>query len=274
MPTQPPPNAEIDLDGYLGRVGYDGPLVPTAGVLADLHLAHATHVPFENVDVLLGVTPRLDLDSLQAKLARSRRGGYSFEQNLLFAAALERAGFHVTRLAARVWSGATRRRPRTHMLLRVDLADGPWLADVGFGGDGPLQPLPLIDGRQTPQFAWAYRPVRGAATWMLQSRGVEGWADLYEFSGEPQEPEDYEPANHFVDTPLLAVYSNDGGAAADAGGPFILRGRELAADRGGGRVEKRAVSAGELLEVLDRTFGLRLPAGTRLPDESLKISAP
>jgi N-hydroxyarylamine O-acetyltransferase len=274
MPTEPTPDAGIDLDAYLARIGYDGTLASTAGVLADLHLAHATHIPFENIDVLLGMTPKLDLDSLQAKLVRGLRGGYCFEQNLLFAAVLERVGFRVTRLAARVWYGASRRRPRTHMLLRIDLADGPWLADVGFGGDGPLHPLPLIDGRETPQFAWTYRLVRGAGTWMLQSRGVDGWADLYEFSEEPQDQVDYEPPNHYVATHPSSPFTRT--LTAQRPTPdtrFILRGRDLTTDHGG-RVEKRTVSNGELFDVLDRTFGLRLPAGTRLPGESPESPAP
>jgi N-hydroxyarylamine O-acetyltransferase len=275
MPTQEPPDSVIDLDAYLARIGYNRPLTPTAGVLADLHLAHATHVPFENIDVLLGMTPKLDLDSLQAKLVRSRRGGYCFEQNLLFAAVLERAGFRVTRLAARVWYGASRQRPRTHMLLRVDLAEGPWVADVGFGGEGLLRPLPLIDARETPQFAWTYRPVRGSGTWMLQYRVPEGWADLYEFSEEPQDPVDYELPNHYVATHPSSPFTRT--LTAQRPTPearFVLRGRELVTDRGGGRVEKRTVSTGELFDVLDRTFGLRLPVGTRLPDESLESPAP
>ena len=249
--------------------------MPTAGVLADLHLAHTTHVPFENVEVLLGTTPKLDLDRLQAKLVRSRRGGYCFEHNLLFAAVLEEVGFRVTRLAARVWNGASRRRPRTHMLLRVDLADGPWLADFGFGGDGLLHPLPLIDGRQTLQFAWAYRLARGSGTWMLQSRGVDTWADLYEFSEEPQDPVDYEPANHFVATHPSSPFTRMLRAhrpTPDA--RFILRGHDLTTDHGGGRVEKRTASEGELFDMLDRTFGLRLPAGTRLPDQSPEGAEP
>jgi N-hydroxyarylamine O-acetyltransferase len=275
MLSQPPPDPEIDLDAYLDRIEYNGPLAATAGVLADLHLAHSTHIPFENIDVLLGITPKLDLESLQTKLIRGRRGGYCFEQNLLFAAVLERVGFRVTRLAARVWYGASRRRPRTHMLLRVDLAEGAWVADVGFGGGGPLQPLPLIDGRETQQFSWAYRPVRGAGTWMLQSREAEGWADLYEFSEEPQDPVDYEPLNHFVATHPSSPFTRTLTAqrpAPDA--HFVLRGRELVTDHGGRRVEKRTVTEEEVFDVLDRTFGLRLPAGTRLPVESPENPAP
>src|ERR1700756_4948956 len=98
----------MDLKAYSARIGYTGAFAPTAETLAELHLAHATHIPFENADILLGRPIRLDQESLQAKLVAQRRGGYCFEQNLLFAAALEELGFRVTRLAARVRYEATR----------------------------------------------------------------------------------------------------------------------------------------------------------------------
>jgi len=44
----------VDLDAYLARVGYHGPVEPTLEVLDGLHLAHATTIPFENLDILLG----------------------------------------------------------------------------------------------------------------------------------------------------------------------------------------------------------------------------
>lgn len=257
----------FDLDSYLTRTGYTGPLTPTREVLTDLHQAHATHIPFENIDVLLGRPPRLDLESLQAKLVRDRRGGYCFEQNLLLAAMLERVGFRVTRLAARVWYRTTRRLPRTHMLLLVDLPDSRMVADVGFGGSGLLHPVPLQDGAISQQFAWAYRLVRCDDTWMLQAYDGDGWADLYEFSEEPHDPIDYEPANHFVATHPSSPFTCT--LTAQRITPqvrYALRNRDLTTDRGNGVVESRTVSDDELLTILDQTFGLRLPLGTRLPN--------
>src|SRR5438093_5660882 len=151
--------ATLDLDAYLERIGYVGPLEPTWRVLEDLHLAHATHIPFENLDILLGRSIRLDLESLQAKLVKAKRGGYCFEQNLLFAAVLESLGFALTRLAARVRYRTDRLLPRTHMALLVHLDGTHWLADVGFGAEGLLLPLPFRVGQETPQFAWTYRIV-------------------------------------------------------------------------------------------------------------------
>ena len=129
------------------------------------------------------VRSRLDLESLQAKLVRGCRGGYCFEQNTLFAAALERIGFRVTTLAARVRHGATRLLPRTHMLLQVDLDEGPYLADVGFGGGGPLRPVPMEPGRESRQFHCVYRVAEEGDWLVLQSSGWWDWTDLYAFTG-------------------------------------------------------------------------------------------
>src|SRR5262249_5473011 len=126
--------------------------------------------------------------------------GYCFEQNLLFAAALRELGYAVTTLAARVRYGAQGVRPRTHMLLAVRVDDADWLADVGFGGDGLLLPVPLADGAESRQFAWPYRLVAEAGLWVLQSRRGDGWLDLYAFTPEPHHLVDYEVANWFTST--------------------------------------------------------------------------
>src|SRR5690606_34249065 len=63
-----PGNCSIDLEAYFTRIGYSGQRQPTATALKEIHLAHATHIPFENLDVLAGHPIRLDLASLQAKL--------------------------------------------------------------------------------------------------------------------------------------------------------------------------------------------------------------
>src|SRR5512143_1829284 len=80
---QPGP-ALPDVAAYCRRIGYSGILAPTIATLRALHQAHVGAIPFENVDVLLGRPILLDTASLQRKLIESGRGGYCFEQNLLF----------------------------------------------------------------------------------------------------------------------------------------------------------------------------------------------
>ncbi|GAB4352775.1 MAG: arylamine N-acetyltransferase [Immundisolibacter sp.] len=189
----------IDLDRYFARIGYGGATEPTPHTLTRLHLAHAQHIPFENLDVLLGRGIRLDLEALFAKLVIGGRGGYCFEQNHLFAAVLEQLGFTVQRLAARVIWRTQRVLPRTHMLLRVLTGGRSWLVDVGFGGMGPLQPLRFEPNARQSQFSWQYRLIERDGLWRLQT-GADTWAGLYEFTLQEQLPADYEMANYYVST--------------------------------------------------------------------------
>src|SRR5258708_6927188 len=140
------PGLNFDFNAYFARIEYSGDRQPTAGTLRDLHVAHATHITFENLDVMLRQPIRLDLESLEQKLIGNRRGGYCFEQNLLFAAVLERLGFAVTLLQARVRCRAQRVLPRTHVALLVELAGDRWLSDLGFGSCGLVAALPLVVG--------------------------------------------------------------------------------------------------------------------------------
>jgi N-hydroxyarylamine O-acetyltransferase len=254
-----------DLDAYLERIGYGGELKPGASVLADLHLAHATHIPFENLDVLLGRPIRLDAASLQAKLVSGGRGGYCFEHNLLFASVLRTLGFPVTPLAARVRYRTTLVLPRTHMLLLVHADGGDWLADVGFGGEGLLLPVPFGSGEPSRQFAWTYRVVEHGGGWLLQSLQDSTWLDLYAFTGEPQEIVDYEMANYYVSTHPGSRFVQT--LTVQLPGPevrHVLRDRELTQDRGSSVTTRTIGSDEALLATLAQTFGLHLEAGTRL----------
>jgi N-hydroxyarylamine O-acetyltransferase len=255
----------LDLDAYLTRIGYRGPRDATIDTLDALHLAHATSIPFENLDILLGRAIRLDLESLQRKLIAERRGGYCFEQNLLFATVLETLGFEVTLLSARVRYGATVVRPRTHMLLLVTCPGARWIADVGFGGEGLLKPVPFAIDGESAQFRWTYRLVKEGRHYVLQSRRPDGWIDMYAFTLEPHERVDYEVANHFTSTypsspfRLMPIAQRPSPEAR-----YILRDRELTIDTCD-TVSSRSIADEELLEVLRETFGIDLPDGTTFP---------
>jgi N-hydroxyarylamine O-acetyltransferase len=254
----------FDLDAYLARVGYRGPRRASVDALQALHLAHATSIPFENLDILLGRGIQLDLESLQRKLVTARRGGYCFEQNLLFAAALDAFGYEVTMLSARVRYGVTVIRPRTHMLLLVTVEDRRWIADVGFGGEGLLFPVPLAIDAESPQFRWTYRIVLEGRHHVLQSRRPDGWMDMYAFTLEPHERVDYEVANHFTSTyPTSPFRAMPIAQRPSPDARYILRDRELTTDTGDS-IETRTIADDELLDVLRETFGIDLPTGTRI----------
>ena len=136
------------IEAYLDRIGLAGRADPA---LAEVHRAHATSIAFENFDSFSGTPVSLDLSDLEDKIVARGRGGYCFEHNLLLASALESlGGRQVDPMLARVRldpKGAP--SPLNHLLLRVTDRDGrTWLADVGFGGGGLLDPLPFETGTE------------------------------------------------------------------------------------------------------------------------------
>jgi N-hydroxyarylamine O-acetyltransferase len=143
----------------------------------------------------------LELEDVERKLVRERRGGYCFEQNLLLKAALEQAlGVEVQPLLARVRFGrpAGAVSPRTHLILRVRDDDGIWHADVGFGRGTLLVPIPFGPGGEYEQQGWRYRVAEQEQELVLQTLSADGWTDLYEFSPRPVPRVDIETSNWFT----------------------------------------------------------------------------
>lgn len=253
-------SAEFDLAAYLRRIGLTAaPPVNLEG-LGTLHLAHLQHIPFENLDVQLGRPIQLDLASLQAKLVQGRRGGYCFEQNRLFAAALEALGFPVITCEARVRRGATRLLPRTHMMLLVETEGRTWLGDVGFGGDGILLPVPL-DGEERVQFFNRYRVVPEGPLCVLQVLGLGTWEDLYAFEPVARFPIDYEMANHYTSSHPESGFVKT--LTAQICSPEVRRYlRNLAySEVRGNVVEGRELTPEEVAPMLREVFGIDVPAG-------------
>ncbi|HWD55792.1 MAG TPA: arylamine N-acetyltransferase [Acidimicrobiales bacterium] len=187
------------LPAYLDRIGLAGSPAPG---LAEIHRAHATTIPFENFDPHAGIPVSLDLGHLEDKMVTRGRGGYCFEHNLLLGAALDSLdGFEVAPMLARVRLGPEGSpRPLNHLLLRVSDRDGTWLADVGFGGGGLLDPLPFAAGPETGQSGWRYRLVEQGPELVLQVFQDDAWTDMYGFVPEPAEAIDIAVNNWYTAT--------------------------------------------------------------------------
>src|SRR4051812_27097224 len=155
------------LHDYLQRVGIDGPLPASAETLRRLHAAHRETFLFENLTIQQGGPIVLSLDALERKFLDDHRGGYCFEHNTLFAAMLRELGFRPLTLLGRVRRGPPERRMRTHMVLRVPADGTTWLADVGFGGLGLLEPMPLAEGAESEQAGIVYALTREGGLWIL-----------------------------------------------------------------------------------------------------------
>ena len=199
------------LDAYLDRIG----LAPREGSarwpgLAEIHRAHATTVPFENFDPYSGTRVSIDLGDLESKIVGRRRGGYCFEHNLLLGAALESVGAAVEPMLARVRLGPEGEggRPLDHLTLRVTDDAGIWLADVGFGGGGLLDPVPFELGTETDQSGWRYRLMKDGREWVLQVFQDGGWTDMFSFVPEPVPRVDIEVSNWYTATHPTSSFVN------------------------------------------------------------------
>ena len=129
------------LAAYLERLNYQGTLTVSADTLAALHRAHLFHIAFENLDIALGRKIQLTEAYVLEKILIQRRGGFCYELNYAFALLLRTLGFEVHLLAAQVYGTDCYGPEFDHLLLRVQIAETRWIADVGFGDcfRSPLQ---------------------------------------------------------------------------------------------------------------------------------------
>jgi N-hydroxyarylamine O-acetyltransferase len=270
--------ASFDLDAYLKRIGYDGERRPTPAALQQLQFRHVVAIPFENLTPLMGQPVLLDLASLQQKMVRTGRGGYCFEHNLLFNAALNALGFHTTLLGARVlWNTTDQARPpRTHMLVRVDLEGQPHIADVGFGGVTLTGPLRLEAGVEQSTPHEPFRLTRPAEGLFVEEVKLQhAWIPLYEFEQTEYLDSDYEMANWYVSThPASRFVTGLLAARVTADRRYALRDNRFAVHYLDGRTERRVLaSVIELRETLETAFRIALPGGKQLDTALARIIA-
>lgn len=244
----------VDLDAYLARVGLPKS-EPSERALRDLTRAHVRTIPFENIDVVLGQHQGISLDVVSAKLVGRRRGGYCYEQSGLFAAVLERLGYTVHRLTARVQP--RRPGPNTHMTLVVDIEEQSFHVDVGFGA-GIFVPTPLVDGQETDQAGWPHRLTEKNGWWTLK----KGDEDLLDFRVDDVHPLDYEVFHHYTSTHPKSPFVGRLVLMTLEPGRFRkLLGRELTVETPDGASETTTIAPEELDATL-KDFGIELT-----PDE-------
>ena len=263
-----------DLGAYFERIGHSpGQRAPTLATLRALHLYHSQAIAFEDLDPFSGRPVQLDLPALERKLVHAGRGGYCFEQNLLFRHILTELGFNVHGLAARVMWNAPEGvvRKRSHMLLLRDVGGERYIADVGFGGLTLTAPLRVATDIEQSTPHEAFRLVDQEGDFVLQARIRDTWKPLYRFDLQPQHLVDYEVANWYLSnhpksrfvTHLMAARPVPGRRYALLNDTFTVH------ELGGGSEQRTLQSVAEIRGVLEEYFGLRLPAGDAPIDSAI-----
>jgi len=271
----------VNIEAYLNRIKYDGPadLKPNLESLCRLQMCHACTIPFENLDVILGVPIELDLVHVQHKLINANRGGYCFEQNSLMIAVLQELGYELEALSGRVRVGRTREMmaPRTHLFAKVMLDGDPWLVDVGIGGATPTEPL-RFDTDQPQQTLHDTRRIiqgedaHGLPRWFHQILMDETWHDVCEFTGEHMPMIDREVGNWWTSTnPESKFRQNIMAAMAATDGSRHSLSTTKYVHRSAGEVLEQIdiTTSKQMVSVLADRFGIELPIDTVFGIEGL-----
>jgi N-hydroxyarylamine O-acetyltransferase len=249
----------MDLQAYLDRIAYTGPLAPDLATLRALHRAHLLAIPYENLDVQLGRRVTTDPADAYDKIVRRRRGGWCYEMNGLLGWALGQIGFPVTRMA-----GAANREITddsvigNHLVLLTQIDGQPWIADVGFG-DGSLEPFPLAEW-EGPVAGFPFRLSKLDQHWWRFHNHPHGGAKSFDFQVEAADPAvlagrcdwlQSSPDSGFVLNLVAQRYRADT--------ILQLRGRVLREVTPAGPSQRLLDSADELVACLKDDFTLDVP---------------
>lgn len=250
---------EDRLDAYLRRIGLAERPPATLDGLRAVHRAHLRAIPYENLDVQLGRPVTIERGPILDKILGRGRGGWCYEMNGLFGWALEQLGFRVTRVA-----GAVMREVMgdafigNHLVLKVELDEGLYLADVGFG-DGPLEPFPIQAGAfETAGFAFSLERVDDD-WWRLRNHPFGG-AKSFDFTLAPADESllaaqcvnlQTQPWSPFVQNLVAQRHTGQG--------ITVLRGRVVREVTPQGYTDRILDSADELVAFLREGFDLDMP---------------
>jgi N-hydroxyarylamine O-acetyltransferase len=173
-----------DIDRYLAHIGLDRRPAATLEGLTVLHRAHLRGVTYENLGVQLGRQIDITIGPIFDKIVNRRRGGWCYEMNGLFGWASKKLGFDVQRATGAVMREAGGdAQTANHLVLRVALPEGIYLADVGFG-DGPIAPIRVTEGPFTAGgFEFGLDRV-DARWWRVRNHKFSG-AKSFDFNLDP-----------------------------------------------------------------------------------------
>ncbi|KAK4211527.1 hypothetical protein QBC37DRAFT_12160 [Rhypophila decipiens] len=177
--------------------------------LTELQMYHMAAVPFESLSLHYSKHRIISIDpeDLFQKVVRNGQGGYCMEVNTFFGAVLRSLGFFLIGVGGRVKSPALGYKGWDHMVNLVTINNKRYLVDVGFGADGPLQPVLLEDNHMIPligpaQARLQYKSLEehtdpSQRVWVYSTQETKDapWTDRYSFVEIEFFPADFEVIN-------------------------------------------------------------------------------
>ncbi|MBS7705079.1 arylamine N-acetyltransferase family protein [Chelatococcus asaccharovorans] len=258
------------LDTYLARIGVERPASLDIHSLSRLHRAHLMAFTWEALDAFMGWPSAITPASAFTKMVEGRRGGWCYEMNGLFGAALAALGFRVTRLCG----GVNREilgdiAIGNHLTLRVDL-DRPYLAEVGVA-DAIVEPVPIAVG-PIRQRGFDFSITLAEGGWLRLNNHERGIAKSFDFRPDHSDEATMaathgwlmqDPGSPFTNALAVLRHTTDGYVA--------LQNDALRHVTATGVSEQRITSAEHLAETLETVFDLDIPEPARVWGRILSI---
>ena len=195
---------------YLERIGFDGEPKVNLETLRKLQKCHIYSVPYENVDIRMGIFTSVNLCDIYDKVVNRKRGGYCFELNGLFSWLLRMIGFDVTEYYGRYLLDEPVKVPmRRHRISCIHLDGKDYMCDVGVGVRAPVYPLlfekNLIQEQDGEKFRIVEHPVLG---WAVEGIYHGKWDRLYSFTRDAQYQIDFEMPNFWCNMHPDSIFKN------------------------------------------------------------------
>lgn len=200
-----------ELKLYFDRIGLAISVSPTLEVLTVICQHHTRTIPFENIDPVLGIPIKLDMQAIHQKLLVEKRGGYCFEHSMLLMEVLAEIGYKVRGITSRPASSYNKKNKatRTHMALVVTHKEKDYLIDVGYGSLVPTEPLLLEENLIQSTALGDYKITREGTDFLLQTFVQNHWRPLYIFDLREQVYADFEVANWYISNHPNSYYVNN-----------------------------------------------------------------
>ncbi len=252
----------MQLETYFKRIGYTGTREPTLAVLNAVQEAHLKSIPYENLDIHLGRTLPISETRAYEKIVLEQRGGWCYEMNSLFAWALREMGFVVQYHSSAVLRPNGLTPDGDHLILLVQLEEGTFLADVGFG-DGSIPVLPLQQGTYQSGFL-EYGMSYTAPYWTMHNPKQSNTAG-FAFTLEPRQLKFFQERctdlqtnaeSGFVRTTVCQRITREA--------LYTLRGAVLGELTASGKTERTLKNMADYQKVLLEKFNLELPEAPML----------
>lgn len=246
------------VDDYLQRINYSGAINPGVETLTNVMRAQLHSIPFENLDVQAGKIVSMVPEEIVKKIVYSTRGGYCYEVNGLFTMALGALGFSFDIIGARPMF-YPQRRPKTHVVIVVNIGNERWLCDTGFGSFGLRAPIGLHQlGQVIQQDNETFMLDKNERDEFVLKALVKGeWANQFGFDLQPMEWIDFSLANYYNSTHPDAIFVKQYLVMQQhAQGRTLLSGNQLKKFTGEQEIIAE-VSPAQLDDVLWQEFSLR-----------------